>query len=169
MAAMFQVYVFWAVTPCSVVVGYQRFRSPCYIEGAGSMNIRNFGILLQHYTVSQPRKHRLEVNIVLKQHTHWGDIALLSILCIYIWTGVMFLLHSWKHTHLTRCQSKSQLQISREFNYQPKVVMEHKISITRVTARMKRISTQINLVPNIANKVSPIIYILKTIKHISFI
>jgi len=25
---MFQVEVFWVVTPCSVVVGYQRFRGP---------------------------------------------------------------------------------------------------------------------------------------------
>jgi len=28
-AVMFQVEVFWVVTPCNVVVGYQRFRGPC--------------------------------------------------------------------------------------------------------------------------------------------
>jgi hypothetical protein len=27
-----QVEVFWVVTPCSAVVGYQRFRSPCCIH-----------------------------------------------------------------------------------------------------------------------------------------
>jgi len=26
---MFQVQVFWVVTPCNVVVGYQLFRDPC--------------------------------------------------------------------------------------------------------------------------------------------
>jgi hypothetical protein len=30
-AVMFQVEVFWFVTPCSVVVGYRRFRGPCYL------------------------------------------------------------------------------------------------------------------------------------------
>jgi hypothetical protein len=29
---MFQVEVFWVVTPCSVVVGYQRFRGPCCLH-----------------------------------------------------------------------------------------------------------------------------------------
>jgi hypothetical protein len=29
---MFQVEVFWGVTQCSVVVGYQRFRGPCCLH-----------------------------------------------------------------------------------------------------------------------------------------
>jgi len=46
-----QVEVFWVVTPCSVVVGHRRFGGPCCL--------RNVGILLQHYTASQPRGPRL--------------------------------------------------------------------------------------------------------------
>jgi hypothetical protein len=36
-AAMFQVEVLWVVTPCSVVVGYQRFRDQCclHLQGEG--------------------------------------------------------------------------------------------------------------------------------------
>jgi len=30
-AAIFQVEIFWIVTPCSVVLGHQRFRGPCFI------------------------------------------------------------------------------------------------------------------------------------------
>jgi hypothetical protein len=30
---MIQVEVFWVVTPCSVVVGYQCFRGPCCLQG----------------------------------------------------------------------------------------------------------------------------------------
>jgi hypothetical protein len=35
---MFQVEVFWVVTPCSVVVGYQRFGVPCclHLQGENS-------------------------------------------------------------------------------------------------------------------------------------
>jgi len=40
---MFQVKVFWVVTPCNVVVGYQHFRGPCFIAMA-----------------PQPRRPRLE-------------------------------------------------------------------------------------------------------------
>jgi hypothetical protein len=29
---MFQVEVFWVVIPCSVMVGYQRFRGPCCLH-----------------------------------------------------------------------------------------------------------------------------------------
>jgi len=31
-AVMFQVQVFWAVTPCSVVLGYQHFGGPCCLR-----------------------------------------------------------------------------------------------------------------------------------------
>jgi len=46
--------VFWVVTPCTVVAGYQHFR--------GSMDLWNVGILPQHYTASQPRRPRLEIS-----------------------------------------------------------------------------------------------------------
>jgi len=29
---MFQVEVFWVVTPCSVVAGYERFRCACWLH-----------------------------------------------------------------------------------------------------------------------------------------
>jgi hypothetical protein len=31
-AVKIQVEVFWFVMPCIVVIGYQRFRSPCYVH-----------------------------------------------------------------------------------------------------------------------------------------
>jgi len=31
-AVVVQVEVLWVVTPCSVVIGYQRFRGPCYLH-----------------------------------------------------------------------------------------------------------------------------------------
>jgi hypothetical protein len=34
-AVMFQVEIFWGVMPCSVVVGYQRFRGPCCLHLQG--------------------------------------------------------------------------------------------------------------------------------------
>jgi hypothetical protein len=43
-AMIFLVEVFWLVTPCSVVVG------------GGIMDLRNVGILPQHYTASQTRR-----------------------------------------------------------------------------------------------------------------
>jgi hypothetical protein len=33
----FEVEVFWVVTPCIVVVGYQRFGSPCCLHFQGEM------------------------------------------------------------------------------------------------------------------------------------
>jgi hypothetical protein len=42
-AVIFQVEVFWVVTPCSVVAGYQHFRGPCchHLQGddEGSMDL----------------------------------------------------------------------------------------------------------------------------------
>jgi hypothetical protein len=46
---VFQVDVFWVVTPSSVVVGYQRFGGPCCLhlqgEDGGNKVLRNVGIL----------------------------------------------------------------------------------------------------------------------------
>jgi len=56
-----QVEVFWIITPHSVVVGYQRFRdqsgppSSKWNEDGGSMALRNFGILPQHYEALRPQ------------------------------------------------------------------------------------------------------------------
>jgi len=82
--SLFQVEVFWVVTPCSVVVGYQRFRVPCFIHlqveafwvvtscsvviGYESFKAPcwllqgplKFCILQQYYMTSQLRRSRLE-------------------------------------------------------------------------------------------------------------
>jgi hypothetical protein len=66
-----QVEVFCVVLPCSIAVGYCFHLHP---EDRGSKVLQNTDILLQHYTVSQPRrlqlvkyifrnlKHRMTVN-----------------------------------------------------------------------------------------------------------
>jgi hypothetical protein len=36
-AVMFQVEVFWVVTPCSVAVGYRHFIDPCYLHLQGEL------------------------------------------------------------------------------------------------------------------------------------
>jgi len=43
-----KVKVFWVVTPCNVVVGYHRFRGPCYPENGDNMDPWSIGILPQH-------------------------------------------------------------------------------------------------------------------------
>jgi hypothetical protein len=58
-----QVQLFWVVMECSVVEGYHCFVGPCCLpEDGGSMDLRNVGILPQHYTASQPRRLRLEIS-----------------------------------------------------------------------------------------------------------
>jgi len=63
-----QVTVFWIVTPCSNVAGYQCFRASCCLhlepEDRGSMVIWNIGILPHHYTVSQPTRSQLESSLL---------------------------------------------------------------------------------------------------------
>jgi hypothetical protein len=39
MAVKIQVEAFWVVTPCSVAVGYQRFRGPCCLHLQGEMKM----------------------------------------------------------------------------------------------------------------------------------
>jgi len=58
---MVQVVVFWVVMLCNVV-GYQCFRSPCWLHftlkaeaAQTSETVVSYVILLQHYTASQPR------------------------------------------------------------------------------------------------------------------
>jgi hypothetical protein len=52
------VEVLWAVMPCGIVVGYQRFVRP---EDGGSMDLRNVGVFPQHHTMLQPRRPRPEL------------------------------------------------------------------------------------------------------------
>jgi hypothetical protein len=50
------------MTPCSVVLGYRCFESlSCFHpEDGGSMDLRNVGILQQHFTALQHRRPRRE-------------------------------------------------------------------------------------------------------------
>jgi hypothetical protein len=57
---VFQVEVFWVVTPCSIAVE-NPYCLHLHPEDGGSMDLWIVGILPQHYTASQPRKPRLEV------------------------------------------------------------------------------------------------------------
>jgi len=62
-----QVKVFWVVTACIVVVGYQlTMMSPSLhhptVNGS-SMALQNTGMLLQHYTMSQSRRPELEFTL----------------------------------------------------------------------------------------------------------
>jgi hypothetical protein len=54
--------VFWVVTQCNFVGGYQRFRRPLHPEDGGSLDPLNVGILPQHYTASQHRGTRLNIH-----------------------------------------------------------------------------------------------------------
>jgi len=56
-AEKIQVEVFCVMIPRSVV-GYQRFGGQCclHLQGGGRIDLRNVGVLPQHYTVSQPRR-----------------------------------------------------------------------------------------------------------------
>jgi hypothetical protein len=57
-----QVEVFCVVTLSTVVLGYHCFGVQCclHLPGEGSMDLRNGGILPNHYMTSQPRRLRLE-------------------------------------------------------------------------------------------------------------
>jgi len=81
MAVMFQVEVFWIVTPCSAVAGYQSVRGPCcfYPEDRASLDLWNVGILPQHYKASQVRIFRHETTWRWRQHgplKRWHPITL---------------------------------------------------------------------------------------------
>jgi len=61
-----QVEVVWVVTPCSVVVGYR-----CCLhhpEDGGTMDLRNVGIISQHYTALQSRTPRHENSWIVISH-----------------------------------------------------------------------------------------------------
>jgi len=62
MAVNIQVNFFWVVMPCSVVVGYQHLRGPCWLhlQGGKAWTSETLVTLPQHYTASQPIRSRLE-------------------------------------------------------------------------------------------------------------
>jgi len=45
-------------------------------EDGGSKVLQNVGILLQHYTLSQPRRSRLESSLPWKHQVSFNDFAL---------------------------------------------------------------------------------------------
>jgi len=68
--------VFWVVTPCSAVVGYQCFGGPGYLHLQGE----DEGILPQSYTASQSRRTRLETSPPWKPQNsfHWQNFTSFS-------------------------------------------------------------------------------------------
>jgi len=58
-AMMIQVVVFWVVTPCSIVIGYQSFRGLCCLHGPPER--------WYHYTASQPTSSRLALTFTALQ------------------------------------------------------------------------------------------------------
>jgi len=72
MAVKIQVEVCWVLTPCSVVVGYLRFRGLWCLHLQGEVKImmdavflRNVCIVPQHYTASQRREARPEFSSII--------------------------------------------------------------------------------------------------------
>jgi hypothetical protein len=77
---MFHFEVFWVLTPCSIVViRYQKFRGPCCLhlhpEVGGSMELRNVGILAQHYRGHNPEDMDLAYNLRIKRRHEIQDAA----------------------------------------------------------------------------------------------
>jgi len=69
---MFQVKVFWVVTPYSVAVGYQRFRGSYCVH------------LSQHCTAAHPRRARTQ-RIPSSMLAFSGGANLLERMCIISW------------------------------------------------------------------------------------
>jgi len=79
-------YISWFcgfLAPCSVVVGYERFRGPFYFclhfkpEDGGSTEVRNSGIQLTRYAAQQHRKSRIVSS------PPWEPHIFLSLLTFY--------------------------------------------------------------------------------------
>jgi len=67
-----QVEIFMVVTPCSFVVGYQRFRGSWCLhpENEENMYVWNVGILPQYYTASQSIRPQLEISYFVSLNFH---------------------------------------------------------------------------------------------------
>jgi hypothetical protein len=69
MAMKIQVMVFWVLTPCSDVVGYQIFRGPYYLQLQGEVKMeaaRSSETLVSYPITTQyqnPEEHNLHKNI----------------------------------------------------------------------------------------------------------
>jgi hypothetical protein len=91
------VSIFWVVTPCGDMVGYQRlWGSHCFhlqllnfLEGedGGSVILRNVGILPQWHTAPQPTRQRLESS------SPWKPQILYCIYCIYVCIYIIYCIY----------------------------------------------------------------------------
>jgi len=59
-----QADVFWVVTPCNAVVGYQHFGTPCYLHLRGAVKVegaRLFEMLICYHTTARSHNVKTEV------------------------------------------------------------------------------------------------------------
>jgi hypothetical protein len=79
-----QVEVIWVVTPCSVVVGYKRFKGPSCLHL--HHRFRNVGILPQHCTASQPRRFDLNLHRcdnLKSRFREWSSCLICGCVAVY--------------------------------------------------------------------------------------
>jgi hypothetical protein len=115
-AMKIQLEVFWVVTPCSVVLGKQRFRGPCRLhlqdEDGGGMVPRNVGTLSQHYMKSQLRRSRFEFSvhkgIIIPEKT---QIYTLQFLYGMMESGMRNPLHSYQCVNKTRIINSANTKV----------------------------------------------------------
>jgi len=88
-AVMFQVEVFWSVSPCCVVVGHQCFRGSCHLQLQGEAARISDDILPQYYTASHPRISRLR-KISNPPENLLNSIIQQLLDFIYLWSGISY-------------------------------------------------------------------------------
>jgi hypothetical protein len=79
MAVIFQVAVFWVVTPCNaVVVGYHRFRGPCCLHLQGEDSSRSVWVVIMCNVVVEYQRfkgpyclHIQRWNPITMNHYNW--------------------------------------------------------------------------------------------------
>jgi len=65
------------------------------LEDGGSMDLRNIGILSQHYTASQPRRRRLETSLPRKlQNSHLRNYYKDANICCTLTINVIHLMNA---------------------------------------------------------------------------
>jgi len=91
MMVKFGVEVFCIVTPCNVVIVYQRFKGTCclHLQGevkGGSTDLWNIGFLPQHCMVSQTRRPQLELFLIVTREFLWcwelNNLSKVMLVCI---------------------------------------------------------------------------------------